>query len=89
MELGLRSSRGFHARGLDRGTAMSLFETLIRGLPDGAALVLNLGESEPFGSRFVATDPLANDRAMEHLLDGQQRLTACAKVVYSIAGAVE
>jgi hypothetical protein len=68
---------------------MSLLVTLIRGLPDGAALVLDLGESEPFGSRFVATDPLANGRAMEHLLDGQQRLTACGKVVYSTAGAEE
>lgn len=60
----------------DRGTVVSLMETVLRGLPAGAALVLNVGESEPFISRHLVSAPKTEGRVTEHLLDGQQRLTA-------------
>lgn len=60
----------------DRGTVVSLVETVLRGLPAGAALVLNVGEPEPFISRHLVTAPQVSGRVTEHLLDGQQRLTA-------------
>lgn len=53
-----------------------LLETVLRGLPAGAALVLEIGDKEPFHSRTVVGAPAPAERANEHLLDGQQRLTA-------------
>ena len=60
----------------DRGTVVSLMETVLRGLPAGAALVLNVGDPEPFISRHLVSAPKTDGRVTEHLLDGQQRLTA-------------
>ncbi|HEU4407706.1 MAG TPA: DUF262 domain-containing protein [Polyangiaceae bacterium] len=53
-----------------------LLETVLRGLPSGAALILEVGDSEPFVSRPIADAPAPTERVTEHLLDGQQRLTA-------------
>ena len=57
-------------------TVAGLLDTVLRGLPAGALLVLEVGEKEPFVSRTMAGAPKEGDRIAEHLLDGQQRLTA-------------
>lgn len=54
----------------------SLLETVIHNLPLGITLVLDVGEKEKFVSRYLETAPRGNGRVYEHLLDGQQRLTA-------------
>lgn len=53
-----------------------LVETVLRGLPSGATLVLAVGDQEPFLSRVLESAPDPVERVTEHLLDGQQRLTA-------------
>jgi len=60
----------------DRSTVVSLMETVLRGLPAGAALVLNVSDPEPFISRHLVTAPNVDGHVTEHLLDGQQCLTA-------------
>ena len=62
----------------DRHRISSLLETVVHNLPLGITLVLEVGEEEKFISRFLQTAELddSNGRAYEHLLDGQQRLTA-------------
>lgn len=54
----------------------SLLETVLRGLPAGATLILEVGNEEPFQSRYLETAPPGVERVTEQLLDGQQRLTA-------------
>lgn len=54
----------------------ALVETVLRGLPSGATLILEIGDREPFVSRVLETAPVTQERVSEHLLDGQQRLTA-------------
>ncbi len=54
----------------------SLLQTVIRQLPAGSVLTLEVGQEEPFVSRTMVGAPTMGDRANEHLLDGQQRLTA-------------
>lgn len=53
-----------------------LFNTVLQGLPVGAVLVLEVGDKEPFISRPLHGAPETGERITEHLLDGQQRLTA-------------
>ena len=53
-----------------------LLETVLRGLPAGATLILEVGASELFVSRTMVGAPGPFERCTEHLLDGQQRLTA-------------
>ena len=53
-----------------------LLDTVLRELPAGALLVLEVGDEEPFVSRTMAGAPESGDKIVEHLLDGQQRLTA-------------
>lgn len=53
-----------------------LMEMVIRGLPIGAVLVLDVGDAVPFVSRSLETAPADGERIAELLLDGQQRLTA-------------
>src|SRR5208337_4386119 len=61
----------------DRQRIVSLIETVIHNLPLGITLVLEVGEEEKFISRFMETAvPRDKARVLEHLLDGQQRLTA-------------
>ena len=61
----------------DRHRICSLLETVIHNLPLGITLVLKVGVNhEKFISRFLPTAPKKANRVLEHLLDGQQRLTA-------------
>ena len=53
-----------------------LLTTVLRGLPSGAALILEVGDEEKFPSRTMVDAPEFGDRVIEQLLDGQQRLTA-------------
>ncbi|MCY4572819.1 MAG: DUF262 domain-containing protein [Gemmatimonadetes bacterium] len=53
-----------------------LLDTVLRKLPAGALLTLEVGDEEPFVSRPMSGAPSKGDRVGEHLLDGQQRLTA-------------
>ena len=53
-----------------------LFNTILQDLPCGALLVLEIGDEEPFISRSVVGAPTVGERVTEHLLDGQQRITA-------------
>ncbi len=49
---------------------------MLRGLPAGAALVLAVGDEQKFVSRPVVGAPDFPHTPTEHLLDGQQRITA-------------
>ena len=60
----------------DHANVTQLFNTILQGLPVGAVLVLEIGNEEPFISRTIKGAPLTGERVTEHLLDGQQRLTA-------------
>ena len=53
-----------------------LLTTVLRGLPSGAALILEVGDEEKFKSRTMTDAPESGERVTEQLLDGQQRLTA-------------
>lgn len=54
-----------------------LFNTVLRDLPMGALLVLEVGDEEPFLSRQIVGAPSSrSERTAEQLLDGQQRITA-------------
>lgn len=55
---------------------VSLLESIIQDLPVGSALVLGVGEQPPFISRAMEGAPSPTERTNEHLLDGQQRITA-------------
>jgi hypothetical protein len=54
----------------------NLLENVVRGLPSGATLVLEVGDAEQFVSRPVAGAPEHPFKPNEHLLDGQQ-MTNC------------
>ncbi len=53
-----------------------LLTTVLRGLPSGATLILQVGDQEKFVSRTMEDAPESGERVSEQLLDGQQRLTA-------------
>ena len=53
-----------------------LMNTILQDLPAGSVLVLEVGDQEPFLSRLIEGAPDATERVTEHLLDGQQRITA-------------
>lgn len=59
----------------DRGRICSLLDTVVQNLPLGVTLILNV-DQEQFISRYLVTAPQTGSRVTEHLLDGQQRLTA-------------
>ncbi|MDE0612566.1 MAG: DUF262 domain-containing protein [Gammaproteobacteria bacterium] len=61
----------------DRHRITSLLNTIISNLPVGVTLVLDVAGDEQFISRFIeSAEPQAEGTVLEHLLDGQQRLTA-------------
>lgn len=64
------------------GEVETLLDSVLRGRPIGAALVLNVGNKEPFVSRGITGAPTPTENVTEHLLDGQQRLTALWKALY-------
>src|SRR5437016_5798279 len=49
---------------------------VIQNVPLGITLILEVGDEEKFVSQFLKTAPEVDGRVYEHLLDGQQRLTA-------------
>ena len=53
-----------------------LVATVLRKLPAGATLILEVGDNLPFISRPLVPAPAIGERKTELLLDGQQRLTA-------------
>ena len=63
------------------GEVETLLDSVLRGRPIGAALVLDVGNEEPFLSRGIAGSPAPTANVTEHLLDGQQRLTALWKAL--------
>jgi hypothetical protein len=67
----------------DNHRICSLTEMIIHNLPLGITLVLEVGENEKFISRFLETAPEKDGRVFEHLLDGQQRLTALWRVLHN------
>ncbi len=60
----------------DQHRIASLVQTVIQNLPLGITLILEVGEEEKFVSRYLKTAPKSPNKVREHLLDGQQRLTA-------------
>lgn len=54
----------------------SMLGTIVHDLPLGVALVLDVGGKEQFVSRPLVSAPETSETVTEHLLDGQQRLTA-------------
>lgn len=60
----------------DYENVASLIDSILRELPIGSTLVLEIGEKAPFVTRPLAGAPEPVERCTEHLLDGQQRLTA-------------
>lgn len=64
-----------------------LLNTILHDLPCGALLVLQIGDREPFLSRPVVGAPAPIERATEHLLDGQQRITAIWRSLTNAYGA--
>lgn len=61
----------------DRGRIASFLNTIINNLPVGVTLALNVAGKEQFISRYIVTADSKNGGTVtQHLLDGQQRLTA-------------
>lgn len=61
----------------DRGRICSFLNTIIKNLPVGVTLVLEVSGTEKFESRYiVSSTPTTPAPVLQHLLDGQQRLTA-------------
>ncbi|WP_342235713.1 GmrSD restriction endonuclease domain-containing protein [Inquilinus sp. OTU3971] len=62
----------------------ALIDSILRELPVGSTLVLEIGEKEPFVTRPLAGAPDPVERCTEHLLDGQQRLTALWRSLHDL-----
>ncbi|MEW4949222.1 MULTISPECIES: DUF262 domain-containing protein [Pseudomonas] len=61
----------------DRNRVTGFLNTIINNLPVGVTLALEVGHQEKFESRYISTaEPAVEGRVNQHLLDGQQRLTA-------------
>jgi len=60
----------------DHQDIASLLSAVLRSLPVGATLVLEVGDDVPFEVRQLSGAPVPKERVNELLLDGQQRLTA-------------
>ena len=60
----------------DRGRITSFLNTVINNLPVGVTLALEVAGEEKFFSRYIFTaEPSVGSTVIQHLLDGQQRLT--------------
>ena len=64
------------------GEVADLLTTVLRGLPAGASLILEVGDTEKFKGRAMTDAPTTGERVTEQLLDGQQRLTALWRSLY-------
>ena len=61
----------------DRWRITSFLNTIINNLPVGVTLALEVAGNEQFESRYIVTaEPKLPGTVTQHLLDGQQRLTA-------------
>jgi hypothetical protein len=67
----------------DRGRVLGFLNAVVQNLPVGVTLLLEVGDKEKFVSRYVATAPETPTRVTEHLLDGQQRLTAFWRAIHN------
>lgn len=68
----------------DRGRIASFLNTIINNLPVGVTLALEVAGTEKFESRYIATsEPKSKGPVTQHLLDGQQRLTAFWRSVHN------
>lgn len=69
----------------DRGRVTGLLNTIISNLPVGVTLALEVAGQEKFESRYIATaEPGASGAPVtQHLLDGQQRLTAFWRAMHN------
>lgn len=68
----------------DRGRITSFLNTIINNLPVGVTLALDVAGDEKFISRYiVSADPAVPGTVTQHLLDGQQRLTAFWRAMHN------
>jgi len=68
----------------DRGRITSFLNTIINNLPVGVTLALDVAGEEKFISRYiVSADPALPGTVTQHLLDGQQRLTAFWRAMHN------
>ena len=68
----------------DKGRVKSLMNTIVHNLPLGITLLLDVDKTdEPFVSRSLVTAPDLENKVNEHLLDGQQRLTAFWRALHN------
>lgn len=70
----------------DRNRITSFLDTVISNLPMGVVLILQVdgNENEKFVSRHISTaKPEKEGTVTQHLLDGQQRLTAFWRAMYN------
>ena len=68
----------------DRGRITSFLNTIINNLPVGVTLALDVAGDEKFISRYiVSADPAVTGTVTQHLLDGQQRLTAFWRAMHN------
>lgn len=68
----------------DRWRVTGFLDTIIHNLPVGVTLVLQVGGDEKFVSRYISTaEPKIGAAVTEHLLDGQQRLTAFWRAMHN------
>ena len=69
----------------DKGRIISFLNTVINNLPIGVALILDVAGTEKFVSRFISTaEPQSSGATVnQHLLDGQQRLTAFWRAMHN------
>ena len=68
----------------DRGRITSFLNTIINNLPVGVTLALDVAGDEKFISRYiVSADPSMQGTVTQHLLDGQQRLTAFWRAMHN------
>ena len=68
----------------DRGRITSFLTTIINNLPVGVTLALEVEGLQKFVSRYVVTsDPATPGPVTQHLLDGQQRLTAFWRAIHN------
>lgn len=68
----------------DRGRITSFLNTIINNLPVGVTLALEVAGTEKFESRYIKTsDPKLPGTVTQHLLDGQQRLTAFWRSIHN------
>ncbi|MEZ2144790.1 DUF262 domain-containing protein [Bradyrhizobium sp. DN5] len=68
----------------DYESVASIVDSILSGLPIGSTLILEIGDKEPFITRSIVGAPAPSERCTEHLLDGQQRLTALWRSLHDL-----